>query len=134
MICPSCNSRNIVRNGSIHNGKKKFQCNCCGRRFVINPENRTVSGEIKELTAGLLPEKLSFAGIAGVTGVSERRLRNCINEKYKNIPEEPNIKKKPECRLTPECAKECSYVMNIAFFNNLCRNIYKLHFKLNFKF
>ena len=39
MICPNCHSVNVVKNGSIHNGKPKFSCKDCRRQFVENPEN-----------------------------------------------------------------------------------------------
>lgn len=39
MTCPNCHSVNVVKNGSIHNGKPKFSCKDCRRQFVENPEN-----------------------------------------------------------------------------------------------
>jgi transposase-like protein len=30
MNCPACNSKKIVKNGSIHNGKQKYLCKECG--------------------------------------------------------------------------------------------------------
>ncbi|MGB5635057.1 MAG: hypothetical protein WBM44_28765 [Waterburya sp.] len=30
-VCPACGSRHLIKNGSIHNGKPKNQCNSCGR-------------------------------------------------------------------------------------------------------
>ncbi len=41
---PNCGSHHRIKNGSIHNGKLKRQCKECGRQFVINPTNKTVSG------------------------------------------------------------------------------------------
>ena len=41
MKCPSCDSDNVIKNGSIHNGPK-CQCNDCGRQFVINPQPNQV--------------------------------------------------------------------------------------------
>ncbi|MCA2526215.1 MAG: IS1 family transposase, partial [Microcystis sp. M61BS1] len=42
----------------------------CGRQFVINPTNKTVSDETKQLIDKLLLERISLRGIARVTGVS----------------------------------------------------------------
>jgi hypothetical protein len=38
-----------AKNGSIHNGKKKYKCKCkdCGYQFVENPTNITLSAETK---------------------------------------------------------------------------------------
>ncbi|MCA2631681.1 MAG: IS1 family transposase, partial [Microcystis sp. M20BS1] len=49
----------MIKNGSIHNGKPKRQCKECGRQFVINPTNKTVSDETKQLIDKLLLERIS---------------------------------------------------------------------------
>ncbi|MBC1198298.1 ISNCY family transposase, partial [Microcystis aeruginosa BLCCF158] len=45
-----CGSHHAIKNGSIHNGKPKRQCKECSRQFVINPTNKTVSDETKQLS------------------------------------------------------------------------------------
>ena len=70
--CPSCNSKQIVKNGKIHNGKQNHKCRDCGRQFVQNPENKVIKQETKNLIDKLLLEKISLAGISRVTEVSER--------------------------------------------------------------
>ena len=52
--CPSCGSHQTIKNGSIHNGKPKRQCKECGRQFVINPTNKTISPDTKQLIDQLL--------------------------------------------------------------------------------
>ncbi len=52
--CPSCGSLQTIKNGSSHNGKPKCQCNRCGRQFVLNPSQKTVSDETKQLIDRLL--------------------------------------------------------------------------------
>ena len=42
MNCPRCTSENIIRNGSIHNGKQKYGCKECKRQSVENPENKII--------------------------------------------------------------------------------------------
>ena len=37
LVCPACDSENLIKNGSIHNGKSKYQCKICSRQFVANP-------------------------------------------------------------------------------------------------
>ncbi len=38
--CPKCQSGVIKKNGTIHNGKQKYECLSCHRQFVENPENK----------------------------------------------------------------------------------------------
>ena len=40
MNCPRCDSSNIKKNGSIHNGKQKYQCKDCNRQFVLELKER----------------------------------------------------------------------------------------------
>ena len=94
MNCPECSSVNIVKNGSIHNGKKKFKCKDCGRQFVENPAKKKISEDIKKLIDKLLLEKIPLAGITRVTGVSETRLQNYVNKKYENVKKSVQIKAK----------------------------------------
>lgn len=48
IICPSCSSSHVIKNGSIYNGKPKSECKDCGRQFVNNPNNVVVPSEIKQ--------------------------------------------------------------------------------------
>ena len=57
--CPKCGSCHTIKNGSTHNGKPKRQCKDCGQPFVINPTNKTVSDETKQLIDKLLLERIS---------------------------------------------------------------------------
>ena len=92
MICPKCHSLNIVKNGSIHNGKPKFACQDCGRQFVEKPEN-TIPQSKKDLIDKLLLERIPLAGIARVVEVSERWLQNYVNQKYQAVPQHVEVKK-----------------------------------------
>ena len=74
MICPRCNSGNIVKNGNMIYGKPKFMCKDCRKQFVINPVDRKISEEKKEIIDKLLLEKIPLAGICRVVGVSARWL------------------------------------------------------------
>ena len=75
LICPSCESKKIVKNGKIHNGKQNYKCRDCRRQFVQDPQNKIISRETKNLIDKLLLEKIPLAGIARVTEVSERSAR-----------------------------------------------------------
>ena len=93
MNCPNCCSIRIVKNGSLGNGKPKFKCNTCGRQFVENPRKQPISDRTKQLIDKLLLEKIPLAGIARVTGVSNRWLQTYVNDRYSQISQKVNIKK-----------------------------------------
>ena len=111
MICPRCHSINVIKNGSIHNGKPKFSCKDCDRQFVENPENR-IPQDKKDLIDKLLLERISLAGIARVVGVSERWLQDYVNRKYQEVPQQVDVKKKPKGQLAIQCDELWSFVGN----------------------
>ena len=111
MNCPACDSTNIIKNGTIHNGKKKYQCKNCGRQFVEKPQNKIIPAKTWELVDKLLLEKIPIAGISRVTGISEPWLQRYINRKYENTPREISIVKK-KGSLTIECDEMWSFVGN----------------------
>jgi insertion element IS1 protein InsB len=80
--CPRCGSSQIIKNGTIHNGKAKFACKVCRRQFVENPVWKPISAETKALIDKLLLERVSLAGIVRVTGVSAKWLQDYVNAKY----------------------------------------------------
>ena len=94
MLCPECQSQNIIKNGSIHNGTPKFRCKDCGRQFVENPKKKVIPQETWDLVDKLLLEKLPIAGISRVTGISEPWLQQYINQKYDEVPKEITVAKK----------------------------------------
>jgi insertion element IS1 protein InsB len=108
--CPACNSQHTIKNGSIHNGKPKYQCKDCGRQFIDHPTNKAVSDETKQLIDELLLERLSLRGIARVTKVSWSWLQNYVNQKLTNIPRQINVSAKLSGRLTIECDEMWSFV------------------------
>ncbi|RIK27023.1 MAG: hypothetical protein DCC55_39645 [Chloroflexi bacterium] len=94
MQCPQCTSEQIVKNGSIHNGKPKYKCKACGRQFVENPQWRPISDERKAQIEKLLRERISLAGIVRVTGVSARWLQSYVNELYAQQPRQAMVRSK----------------------------------------
>jgi len=83
LSCPHCHSQKIVKNGSIHNGKKKYRCKTCGRQFIENPTKKYIDDQTKEIIDRLLLERISLRGIARVTKVSLTWLQNYVNQKYR---------------------------------------------------
>jgi transposase-like protein len=94
MKCPRCQSGNIIKNGSIHNGKQKYECKECGRQFVEHPENKIISSEIKIFIDRLLYEKIPSAGICRVTGVSGKWLQDYVNRKYGTVLRQVSVSDK----------------------------------------
>ena len=112
MFCPKCGSTRIIKNGSIHNKKKKYQCNTCRRQFVEHPENKIIDDKTIKLINKLLLERISMEGIVRVTGVSDTWLQNFVNAKFKAVSRQIEVTTKPKGRLTIECDEEWSYVGN----------------------
>ncbi len=40
IVCPSCDSGQVVWNGKTYYHKQNYKCNTCGRQFVANPEKK----------------------------------------------------------------------------------------------
>jgi transposase-like protein len=90
-VCPICASSQIVKNGRTHNGKQRFKCQNCGRQFVEKPTKKVVSQATRELIDRLLLERISLAGIAHATQVSEQWLQTYVNQKYASVPRKVNV-------------------------------------------
>lgn len=108
--CPDCGSNHIVKNGRIHNKKPKYKCQSCGRQFVENPTNKVISSPTKDLIDRLLLEKISLAGIARSTGVSQKWLQDYVNNKYASIERTVKVKPQKKVRLNVECDELWSFV------------------------
>ena len=89
--CPQCGSKNYKKNGHTHNGKQNHQCKDCQREFVLNPENKTVSEDNRELVKKLLLERIPLRGICRVIGVSLKWLLSFIVTLYDALPDHLNV-------------------------------------------
>ena len=94
--CPTCASSQTVKNGRIHNGKQRFLCHECGRQFVEHSTKKVIAQATRELINRLLLERISLAGIARATQVSEQWLQTYVNEKYAQVPR--NVQVTPKKR------------------------------------
>lgn len=110
--CPRCGSHQTVKNGSTHNGKAKNKCKTCGRQFVINPTNKTISAQTKQLIDKLLLDRISLRGIQRVTGVSWSWLQNYVNNKFSRIPRHAMVSAKKRGKLIIECDELWSFVFS----------------------
>ncbi len=94
--CPSCGSPGFVRNGFNRHGDQNHRCLECRRQFVLDPQNKIVSYETRELIRKLLLERLSLQGICRVAGVSQKWLLGFIQEEYAQVPRDLNVRIPPE--------------------------------------
>ena len=83
--CPKCESKTVVKNGHIYNGKQCYLCRDCGRQFVPEATKKVISAETKARIDNLLLEKIPLAGIARSMDVSETWLQTYVNQKYENV-------------------------------------------------
>jgi hypothetical protein len=79
---------------------------------VINPTNKTVSDETKQLIDQLLLERISLRGIARVTGVSWSWLQNYVNNKLAAVPRQVKVSDKQKGKLFRECDEMWSLVFS----------------------
>ena len=94
LSCVVCASKQTVKNGHIHNGKQRYRCKSCGRQFVYGATNKRISDETKAQIDKFSLEKLSLAGIARVTDVSETWLQGYGNQKYTGIEQRVQVEEK----------------------------------------
>ena len=79
---------------------------------MINPTNKTVSDETKQLIDKLLLERISLRVIARVTGVSWSWLQNYVNNKLAAVPGQIKVSDKPKGKLVRECDEMWSLVFS----------------------
>ena len=89
--CPACDSTHVIKNGRIHNGKQNHKCKRCGRQFVEHPTNKVIDERTWEVIDALLLEKISLAGIARATGVSETWLQQHVNRTYEAVEQSVEV-------------------------------------------
>ena len=94
LVCPSCGSLEVVKNGRIHNGKQNHKCRSCNRQFVENPQQKRIEQSTKDLINKLLLEKIPLAGIARVCDVSESWLQEYVNRRYEAVPQTVTVSSK----------------------------------------
>jgi transposase-like protein len=71
LICPTCGSDDVMKNGMTRRGKQNHKCRDCGHQFVENPQWQAKDTDTLVKIELLLLERISLAGIARVMDVSE---------------------------------------------------------------
>jgi hypothetical protein len=90
LLCPQCSSGAVRKNGSIHNGKQKYECIVCRRQFVENPNNIVISSDVKERVRRSLLERVSLEGICRIFDISMPWLLDFMTETFQSLPDDLN--------------------------------------------
>lgn len=88
--CPACSSMLIKKNGHIHNGKQNHRCLSCDRQFVLNPTQKRIDQNVKDLIKKSLLERVSLEGLCRIFDVSMSWLLGFINSLIAELPEDLN--------------------------------------------
>ena len=101
LICPTCGSDDVMKNGMTRRGKQNHKCRDCGRQFVQNPQAEPNGPDRLSKIKLLLLERILWAGIAGVMGVSESWLQTYVNQLYAAVEAKVSIIPKAvgKCRV-----------------------------------
>ncbi len=86
--CPHCHSFAARKNGSIHNGKQKFQCLSCLKQFVEDPQNKIIPADTKERIRRSLIERVSLEGICRIFDISMPWLLEFMEQIFQALPED----------------------------------------------
>lgn len=108
--CPSCESKEIGRNGLTRHSKQNYKCRDCGRQFVLDPVWKAITPEQYSLIERMLLERISLAGIARVLQISEDTVQRYVNAKAESMPEQVEVSAKPKKPLTVEMDELWSFV------------------------
>jgi hypothetical protein len=90
LTCPQCKALTIKKNGSIHNGKQKYECLSCHKQFVEGPQHKQISNENKERIRRSLLERVSLEGICRIFDVSLTWLLAFMQETFEQLPDNLN--------------------------------------------
>lgn len=110
LLCPTCGSDDIMKNGTTRRGKQNYKCRDCGRQFVENPQWKPKDKDTCALIDRLLLEKIPLAGIARVMGVSESWLQHYVNAVYETVPQQVEVTPKTQQRLDVQMDELWSFV------------------------
>ncbi|MFM7424835.1 MAG: IS1 family transposase [Elainella sp.] len=94
MICPSCGSDNVMKNGTTRRGKQNYKCRDCGRQFVDPPQWKPVDPDTKATLDRLLLERVPLAGIARLLQVGEAWLQRYVNRRLSAVPRKAKVQPK----------------------------------------
>ena len=116
LICPTCGSDDIIKNGLTRRAKQNHKCRDCGRQFVEDPQwkpvDRSIDRSTFDLVDLLLLERIPLAGIARVLLLSESSLQQYVNQLYEQVPQQVDVIPKERGKLTVQMDELWSFVDN----------------------
>jgi insertion element IS1 protein InsB len=95
-VCPACGSTRFKKNGHTHNAKQNHHCQTCGRQFVADATDRSISHGQRTLIEHLLRERISLRGICRAVGVSLTWLLHFMVECFAACPDHLHVRL-PNC-------------------------------------
>jgi insertion element IS1 protein InsB len=110
LLCPTCGSDDIMKNGTTRRGKQNYKCRDCGRQFVENPQWKPKDKDTCALIDRLLLERIPLAGIARVMQLSESWLQQYVNVEYTKVPQRAEVVAKTTSRLVVQMDELWSFV------------------------
>jgi IS1 family transposase/transposase-like protein len=110
LICPTCGSDDIMKNGTTRREKQNHKCRDCGRQFVENPQWKPIDPDRTAMIDRLLLEKIPLAGIARVLHISEAWLQRYVNQAYQLLGQRVQVKPKPKGQRTVQMDELWSFV------------------------
>lgn len=69
-ICPHCNSKHIIKNGTTKNKKQQFYCKCCKKRFIDYYSNKAYIRDVNKHIVILIKEGVGIRSIARLLQIS----------------------------------------------------------------
>ena len=110
LMCPTCKSDEIMKNGTTRRGKHNYKCRDCGRQFVEDPQWKPRDKDTTAVINLLLLERIALAGIARVTGVAQSWLQKYVNDKYEHMPQMAEVLAKRTGKLIVQMDELWSFV------------------------
>jgi insertion element IS1 protein InsB len=112
LICPTCGSDDIMKNGTTRRGKQNYKCRDCGRQFVEDPQWKPKDKDTIALVNLLLLEKIPLTGIVRTTEVSGSWLQKYVNNYYETVERQAEVAIKEKGKLTVQMDELWSFVDN----------------------
>jgi insertion element IS1 protein InsB len=114
LVCPTCGSDDIVKNGLTRRAKQNHKCRDCGRQFIEDPQWKPIDRPIDRSTFALIDlmllERIPLAGIARVLSLSESSLQQYVNQLYEQVSQKVDVIPKEKGKLPPQMDELWSFV------------------------
>jgi transposase-like protein len=134
LLCPTCESDDIMKNGTTRRGKQNYKCGDWGRQFVENPQWQPKGQDTVALIDRLMLERIALAGIARVLQLSESWLQQDVNGCYEEVAQQAEVIPKTSSRLVVQVDKDSGLTSYIERLNNPLRQRISRLVRLNLSF